>query len=124
MSNTQRPTLQRKDTRKSKEARQAALEQGVTIKVGEDSYEVRLGDITPILARRFRKEVGSPFSEVMSELETGSSDIDSIAAVIWMAQLLRGDEIRFDEVDFGYGDIEDLEVETATDDAEDEGPEA
>lgn len=124
MSNTQRPTLARKDTRKSKEARQAALEQGVRIKVGEKVYEVRLGDITPVMARRFRKEVGSPFSEVMDELETGRTDIDSIGAVIWMAQLLRGDDVSFDEVEFGYGDIDDLEVEMADGEAEDEGPEA
>ena len=124
MSNTQRPTLARKDTRKSREARQAALEQGVRIKVADAVYEVRLGDITPVLARRFRKEVGSPFSEVMDELETGRTDIDSIGAVIWMAQLLRGDEGGFDEVEFGYGDIEDLEVELAEGEAEDEGPEA
>lgn len=124
MSNTQRPTLARKDTRKSKEARQAALERGVRIKVGENVYEVRLGDITPVLARRFRKEVGSPFSEVMDELETGRTDIDSIGAVIWMAQLLRGDDVGFDEVEFGYADIDDLDVELADGEAEDEGPEA
>lgn len=112
MSNTQRPSAARKDTRKTKENRQSALDQGVRITLDGEAYEVRLGDVTPSLARRFRLEYKAPFTDLLEELD-GATDIDSIAGVVWMARLLRGDDVSFDEIDLGYGDIDDLEVEVA-----------
>lgn len=110
MSNTQRPSLQRKDTRKTADTRRAALEQGVRITIDDVVHEIRLGDITPVLARRFRTEYGAPFSTVLDELET-STDIDTIAGVLWMSRLLAGDDVAFDEIAFGYGDLDGLAVE-------------
>lgn len=124
MSNTKRPSIQRKDTRKTKESRQAALEQGVRITLDAETYEVRLGDVTPSLARRFRMEYRAPFAALLEELED-STDIDSIAGVIWMSRMLRGEDVSFDEISVGYADVEDLEIELAEPEkVDDSNPEA
>lgn len=112
MSNTKRPSLARQDTRKTKEARRAELDQGVRIIFDGEVYEIRLGDVTPVLARRFRRAYGAPFSELLEEL-SDAADIDSIAAVVWMARLLAGDDVEFDEIAISYADIDDLEIEQA-----------
>lgn len=125
MSNTKRPSLQRQETRKTKEARQAALDSGVRITFDGKVYEVRVGDVTPSLARRFRREYGVPFMAVLEEELAGQPDIDSIAAVIWLARLMGGeDDLSFDDVALSYADLDDLDIEEAGPAPQDGNPEA
>lgn len=123
MSNAKRPSVQRKDTRKTRENRQAELDQGVRITLDGEVYEVRLGDITPLLARRFRREYEAPFSELIEEL-SDKADIDSIAGVIWMARMLRGEDVSFADIEVGYADVDGLDVEVAEPEQVGDNPEA
>lgn len=112
MPETQRPPLQRKHTRTTEAGRQASLDEGVKITVGGEEYVVKMGDITSVQARRFRREVGVSFMAVVGELST-SPDIDSVAALIWMSRLLRGDDIALEDVAVSYADLDDIEVAEA-----------
>lgn len=125
MSDAQRPALQRKDTRKTKEKRNAALDSGVKVIFSGEEHQVRLGDITPLHARRFRREYGCSFTALMEELSE-APDIDSVAALVWMSRIVAGDEgASFEDVQFSYADLDDLDVQVVEDDAAgDESPEA
>ncbi len=105
-----RPSLQRKDTRKTKEARQAELDAGVRITHDDKTYEVRLGDVSPQIARRFRLEYGSSFMRLINELGR-DPDIDTVAGIVWMARLLGGEDLEFKDVEVTYADMEDYDVE-------------
>lgn len=107
-----RPPLQRKHTRKTEDARKAALEEGVKIAHDGEEYVVKIGDVSAQIARRFRREVGVSFRAVLEEL-SADPDIDSVAAVVWLARLLRGEDVPLGEVAFGYGDLDDIELEQA-----------
>lgn len=107
-----RPPLQRTHTRKTEAARQAALEEGVKISYDGEDYVVKVGDVTSQIARRFRREVGISFQKVIEELSS-DPDIDSIAALVWLARLLRGDETSLDDVAISYSDLDEIEVSEA-----------
>lgn len=117
-----RPPLQRTHTRKTEAARKAALEDGVKITFDGQEYVVKAGDITAQIARQFRREVGMSFMKVIEELQE-DPDIDSVAAVVWLARLIGGEDVTLDEVAINYGDLDTIEIADA--DAEDEAnPEA
>lgn len=127
MSNTKRPSHARKDTTKTKAKRQAAFDEGVRITMpdGED-FVVRLGDISPATARRFRREVGIPPFQLIEELFS-APDIDSIAALIWLARLIRGEEdAQLDDAEVSYADLLNEDITFAESGAEKVGedPEA
>lgn len=105
-----RPPLQRKHTRKTEDNRKAALEEGVKISYDGEEYVVKAGDISSQAARRFRREVGTSVRGVMEELGT-DPDIDSVAALVWLARLLRGEDIELDDVAMTYDDLDRIEVE-------------
>ena len=111
MSNS-RPPLNRKHTRKTEENRKAALEEGVKISYEGEEYVVKLGDISAQVARRFRRDVGCSVQAAMNELST-DPDIDSVAALVWLARLLRGEDVELDDVAMTYGDLDEIEVEQA-----------
>lgn len=110
MSNTKRPSLARTHTPKSEAARKSALDEGVKITHDGEEYIVKAGDITSQIARRFRREVGMSFRAVMEELDT-DPDIDSVAAIVWLARLIRGEDVALDDVSVGYDDLDEIEVE-------------
>jgi hypothetical protein len=117
-----RPALQRTHTRKTEDARKAALDEGVKITYDGEDFVVKVGDVTAQIARRFRREVGVSFQKVIEELSS-DPDIDSIAALVWLARLLRGDDTTLDDVAISYSDLDQIEVaETTPEDESD--PEA
>lgn len=122
-----RPTLARKTTRKTEEARRAALDTGVTLRVGDEAYTVRIGDITPTLAREVRHVTGRGVAALI-ETVTESPDIDVVAELIWVARRLRGDTVTLAEVDEAFGGYDtlladDFDVAEAAPEVDD-GPEA
>jgi hypothetical protein len=120
-----RPTLVRKVTPASEKKRNQALDEGVRITIGGETFEVRVGDISAIHERALRKEWGGSFEALSDELG-GKPGIDSISAFVWFARLMRGDDVAFDEVVYTYADVfaEDFEVALASDEVVGDGPEA
>lgn len=100
MTTTQsaRPPLVRKHTRSTEQNRNEALDEGVRISIGEDVYEVRVGDLNALHERALRKQYGSPFAELMEEFQAAPG-LDSIAAVVWLARYMKG------ETSLSYEDV-------------------
>lgn len=119
----ERPSLQRKVTRKTEDKRRELLDEGVRLSLDGEEWVVRLGDVTPVLARRFRREMGMSFTAVIAELND-DPDIDSVGALIWLARLIQGDEVALDDVAITYADLEDIEVAEPGSEAADGSPEA
>lgn len=99
--------MARKHTRTSETNRKKALDEGIRISLGEDIYEVRVGDLNALHERALRKQYGSPFSSLMDEFDE-SPGLDSIAAVVWLARYMNG------ETDLSYEDVAvDVDLEFA-----------
>lgn len=102
MTQTQnRPAIGGKVTRKTEEKRAAELDSGVRFTVGDEVHELRIGDITPRLAREVRRETGSSVMQLLQEVQA-APDVDTIATLIWVAQRIKGVDIALDDVDFDY----------------------
>jgi hypothetical protein len=70
----------------------------VTITLGEDTYVVRLGEITPALARSLRDTLGYSARKLVELIGT-DPDIDVLAGIVWLARLQRGEsKVTYDEV--------------------------
>lgn len=111
MSNTTRPSLQRKTTPRSEKARKDAMEEGVSINVDGVDYTVRTGDLSALDAQALRKELGLSFIGLMKALQD-DPDIDLIAGIVWLSRRVSGEPmLTYSEVakDIGY----DLEVKVA-----------
>lgn len=123
MSN--RPSLARKVTPKSEKNRADALSQGVRISVDGESYEIRMGDVTPALARELRRTVGKSFNALMDEMGR-DPDIDSISEFVWLARRLKGDVVALDDVEVDYRAMLDdgFEIDVAGAEEVDDSPEA
>lgn len=93
--------------RKSKAANADGL--GLQITLDGRTYVVREADLTPHDVRALRKETGFSWAGLGRELQR-DPDIDLIAALVWMARRLAGDEVPYESVldDLGYDS--DLEV--------------
>lgn len=104
--------------------RNAELDTGVRFTVGEDVHEVRIGDITPKLAREVRRETGSSVMQLLEEVSS-APDIDTIASLIWVSQRIKGVEVDLDAVEFDYSVMlgEDFDVSVAEPEVDD-SPEA
>lgn len=127
MSNAKRPSLERKHTRATEAKRSDELDQGVRIELDGKVYEVRHGDLTALDTRALRKQTELSFVQLMQEL-ADAPDIDSIAALIWLAGRLKGDrESTYEEVAEGIGyDVLDRIVlaETGAEEVDEADPEA
>lgn len=124
MSN--RPTLARKVTPKSEATRAAALDQGVRLALSEDEvYEIRMGDVTPQIARELRRATGSSFNALMAEMGA-DPDIDSISTFVWLARRLAGDDVALDDVSVGYGEMlaDGFDIDIAKPEEAGDSPEA
>ena len=131
MSNTvkPRPNLARKVTRKTVEKADADLSRGCRITIGEDDYEVRVGDVTPAAARELRRLTGYSFMHLLDAMST-DPDIDLIQSFMWLARTLRGDTVDgrpvgLDDVDVSYADMlaDDFDMAEAGPEVVDPGPE-
>ena len=98
MSNTQRPSLQRKHTRTTKAKTDDTLNTGISITIDGVLYEARLGDVTPGIARELRRTIGTGFMGLLERAAT-EPDIDLLAAVVWVASHIKGDLITFEQAD-------------------------
>lgn len=128
MSNTpkpRRPSLAAKSSKRSEADRKAALEQGMRVTLDGQTYEVRMGDVTPQIARELRAQVGFGFIQLIEQMDT-VPDVDLVAAFVWVARRVRGERVALDEVEMDYGDLFDADPEIldATDEPEATGPEA
>lgn len=88
--NQPRPPLARQHTRSTEERRVAKNDRGVRFGVGDDIYEVRVGDLSGLDSLEFRRQVGVPFAKVMDEVED-NFDIDYLAALMWIARRVAGE---------------------------------
>lgn len=121
----QRPTLVRKVTPKSEASRKAALEDGVRISIGGETFEVRVGDISARDERELRREWGGSFQDLSEELGD-KPGIDSISAFVWFSRRMRGDEVAIDDVNYTYADVfgDDFDVDVIGAEVVGDGPEA
>ncbi|HKY57855.1 MAG TPA: hypothetical protein VJL80_07440 [Aeromicrobium sp.] len=108
MSNTRkpatRPSTARKVTPRTEAKREAALDSGLRITIDGEHYDVRLGDITPALARELRSHVGLGPLQLINQ--TGiDPDIDRLSAFVWLARRLRGERVEFDDVSVTYAQM-------------------
>ncbi|NUO35888.1 MAG: hypothetical protein HOQ45_02400 [Nocardioidaceae bacterium] len=126
MTETQaRPSLQRKHTRSTETKRTEALDEGLRITIGEDVYEVRVGDLNALHERALRRQYGSPFADLMEEFET-KPGLDSVAAVVWLARFMAGEtDLTYEQVavDVDLEFAEAMALDSA-DPAEGDSPEA
>lgn len=97
-----RPPLAPRHTRKTEERADAALEQGICINYDSTPYTVRVGDVSPRLARELRRETGYSFNRLFELLEE-DPDVDLIAAFIWLARRVAGEQVTLDEVEAAIG---------------------
>jgi hypothetical protein len=114
VSNAKRPALAKKQTAKTEANRREALDEGVKLTLDGEEYVLRVGDVTPALAREVRNVTGHSFMRLISMLGE-DPDIDVIAEAIWVARRVRGDEVDLDDVIVDYGLIagEGFDIETA-----------
>lgn len=96
-----RPTLARKVTKGSEANRNAELDQGVRLVVDDKSFVLRTGDISPAIAREFRKTTGRSVRSLIDDLSE-DPDIDVIAEAIWVAQRIDGETVALDDVVIDY----------------------
>lgn len=131
MSNAKRPSLARKTTRKEKERQDSSLEVGAQFTIDGETYRIVMGDLSALDIMALRKQVGITFPALIGKLfDEDDSDIDLIAAVLWLARRVNGDEpnLKYEEVaaEVGYDVIEKIResAEEADDVDEDKDPES
>jgi hypothetical protein len=94
----------RKVTRKTEENRESALDQGLRITLDGEVFEVRLGDITPAMARDLRGKVGFGPMQLVGQLAV-DPDVDLLSAFVWLARRIAGEMVRFEDVEVTYAQL-------------------
>ena len=121
-----RPSLAAKESRSTKQEIDAALDEGVRMTMpGGEVYELRVGDVTSVLTRELRAHAGYSFNRLM-EYVTSDPDTDVIAAFIWLARRVRGEQVAFDDVVVTFREILDdgFDIEAPGAEAGGDDPEA
>jgi len=124
VSNTKRPTLTKRTTRASEQARKAELDAGIAVMVDGVRYQVRMGDLSSMDAANLRRETGFSFRGLMTAAAK-DPDIDIVAAIVWLARRLDGEALLdFETVarEIGYDADVDL-ADTEDDDLGADPPE-
>lgn len=120
-----RPSHTRKETRKTQEKRDEALEQGIAFTDDDGTrLQVRVRDVKGRHDAQLVDAIGLDFMGLLEALSQRQG-LDLLAAVVWFGRLVNGREAGTyaDTVDdFGYGDVIALDVDDAK--AEDDRPEA
>ncbi len=101
---TNRPTTARKVTRKTEESRESALDQGLRISMDGEVFEVRIGDITPTMARELRSKIGFGPMQLVGQL-AADPDVDLLSAFVWLARRIAGELVRFEDVEVTYAQL-------------------
>lgn len=110
--------LEHKVSRRTREEQDKALSAGLRVALGDETYEVRFGDMTSTLTRELRAATGMSFQRLMWTLER-DPDADVIASFVWLAKRVNGDAVDLDDVEVTYADLLDgFEVHVAGDDDE------
>lgn len=126
MSNT-RPATARKQTKRSQSQAADDLEQGLRVTLDGEVYEVRIADVTSTVTRELRLKAGFSFNRLM-EFVTTDPDTDVIAAWIWLARRLKGEDVDLEDVTVTYRQLLedgfDVSLPGAADGREGEDPEA
>lgn len=125
MSNTKRPSTARKVTPRSEKTRKDALDQGLRITMDGQSFDVRLGDVTPAMARELRNNTGMGPLQLINATSI-SPDVDLLSAFVWLARRQRGEFVSFDAVEVSYKQMLSDGFDVSLPEAEDaeSGPEA
>lgn len=118
-----RPTTARKVTRKTEESRESALDQGLRISMEGEDFEVRLGDITPALARELRAKLGFGPMQLIRQCSV-DPDVDLLSAFVWLARRISGELVRFEDVEVTYAQLLSEGFDVSTPGKEDPDPEA
>lgn len=102
------PQARRKTAGKAKNADAPGLQ----IVLDGRTHTVRESDLTPHDVRALRKEVGFSWAGLSRELQR-DPDIDLIAALVWLARRIDGDEVPYDQVldEIGYDSELDVKLE-------------
>jgi hypothetical protein len=127
VSNAKRPTLQKANTRTSKAKQDAALDLGMTLTLDGKDYTVRTGDLTALDARELRRQVGMSFPQVIAGALSDATDIDILAAIIWLARYVNGERaLTYEDVagEIGYDVLDKFEVKEAGSAEDESSPEA
>lgn len=104
MSNAKRPTTARKVTRTTEANREDALDQGLRITLEDEVHEVRVGDITPAMARELRAKVGFGPMQLIRQCAV-DPDVDLLSAFVWLSRRIAGELVRFEEVEVTYAQL-------------------
>lgn len=104
MSNTQRPSTARKVTGSSERKREEALDNGLRISLDGESYEVRLGDVNSHVAKEFRNATGMGPLQFLNAAAF-DMDVDYLAAFIFLARRIRGEQVRLEDVTVTYAQM-------------------
>lgn len=124
-----RPDLRRRVTRGTEQERKAREEAGLAITIDVDGklerYEVRLGDVTSEAAAELRRQTGYGVNSLIQAVAS-DPDVDYIAAFVFLARMLRGDEVELADCSVRYaqllGEGFDLEALGGEDAEEGAGP--
>jgi hypothetical protein len=124
---TKRPSLTHKSSRKEKERVDGALEMGVQFTIDGVEHRVVMGDLSALDIRALRSEVGITFPSLLAKLfSDDETDIDLIAAAVWLARRVNGGEpsLKYVEVasEMGYDVIQKIRdsSEQITDDVDED----
>ncbi len=118
-----RPTTARKVTRKTEESRESALDQGLRITMEGEDFEVRLGDITPSMARELRGKLGFGPMQLVRQCAI-DPDVDLLSAFVWLARRIAGEPVRFEDVEVTYAQLLSDGFDVSTPGKEEPDPEA
>lgn len=124
MSNTKRPSLERKHTRKTIEKHDAELDQGIAV-TDDDGVrlQVRIRDVRGSHDRALYGLVGHNFTGLLEELEKRPGALDLMAAVLWFARLVNGrDTGDFEELLDSFGFEAFLQADPGKPVEEDDAP--
>jgi len=115
LSNTQRPSLQRKHTRTTKANKAEALDTGMTVVMPDGTHTVRIGDVTPQIARELRAAIGTGVLGLMEQLGSKDADLDLVQAFIFVARRIAGEAVTLDDCEVTYADMlsDDFDVVVA-----------
>jgi hypothetical protein len=108
-----RPSLAKKPTRKTNEKVDSSLDMGARFTIDGTVYEILAGDLSALDVQALRKQVGTSFPSLLATLFSDEGDIDTVAAVLWLARKVNGGEpaLTYNEVaaEVGYDVIQKIQ---------------
>ena len=113
MSNTKRPSLERKHTRKTIEKHDAELDQGIAVTDDDGTrLQVRVRDVRGSHDAKLYALIGHNFMGLLQEVGKRPHALALLAAVLWFCRLVNGrDPGDFEELldEFGYEHVLSLD---------------